>query len=517
MDSCVLKSWATQQFLTSSALALPNGYSIVDWRIIATMSVSPFRLTICLAFCCAMFASALPWQTAPANQIRRIYVAPFTTQAGSEKFRDDAISELRKLNWVSLAADESSADATLGGGGEVWIEGYRSHNPQLGKVPANGTPVYTGFLSVELRDRNGPLWSYLAAPPKASEDVTKDLSTLIVKKMVGALEQGEALSPTGPLPQATTTLKGAGTTSPFPVYAKWFTNYRRDNPALQISYEPIGSEAGIRKVLADSVDFAASDSAEVTHELAPADEEKCLFLPSVVGAVVPVVNLPGFPRDIAFTPEALAGIYLGKIKKWNDPLLTRSNRGLHLPDLDIKVVHRADGSGTSYAWTDYLSKTSPEWKAQVGTSLTPKWPVGLGTNDNDGVSKLVNEQDGSIGYVEFIYALQNHLSYGRVRNRDGKFVSASLESIAEAASHSKIDQDFKVSIVNAPGAGAYPISSFTWIVVPAVIADDTKRNALTGFLKWMVGPGQRQAAALGYLPHPKDIATKEENAIVRIH
>jgi phosphate transport system substrate-binding protein len=483
------------------------------------MSVSRFRLTLCFAFCCVMFGSALAWQTAPANPIKRIYVEPFATQAGSEKFREDVVSELRKLNGVSLAADESSADAILVGGGEIWIKGYRSHNPQLRNVPASGTPIYTGFLSIELRDKNGQtLWSYLATPPTASQDVSKDLSTLIVKKLAGVLERGEAPSRTTPLPQPTTLLKGAGATFPFPVYAKWFTNYRRENPSLEITYEPIGSEAGVRKLLAGSVDFAASDSPDVIHDLAPSEEEKYQFFPSVVGAVVPVVNLPGLPGDIAFTPEALAGIYLGEIKKWNDPMLTRANRGIRLPDLDIAVVHRADGSGTSYVWTDYLSKTSPEWKAQVGTSLAPKWPVGLEADGNDGVSKLVEQQGGSIGYVEFIYALQNHLSYGRVRNRDGKFVSASLESIAAAASHSmKIGQDFKVSIVDAPGAGVYPISSLTWIVVPVRSAEDAKRNALTGFLQWMLGPGQRQAAALGYLPLPKDVAIKEDDAVARIH
>jgi phosphate transport system substrate-binding protein len=358
----------------------------------------------------------------------------------------------------------------------------------------------------------------LAAPPEASDDVSKDLSTLIAKKLADALKQGEAPSRTAPLPQPTTILKGAGATFPFPVYAKWFTNYRRENPALQITYEPIGSEAGVRDLLANSVDFGASDSPEVVHILAPGNEEKYLFFPSVVGAVVPVVNLTGLPGDIAFTPEALAGIYLGKIKKWNDPILAHANRGLRLPDLDIAVVHRADGSGTSYVWTDYLSKISPEWKTQVGTSLTPKWPAGLEANGNDGVSKLVKERAGSIGYVEFIYALQNHLTYGRVRNRDGKFVSASLESIAAAASHSlKVSQDVKVSIVDAQGADAYPISSFTWIVVPLHSANDATRNALSGFLHWMLGAGQRQAAALGYLPLPKDVAIKEEAAIARIH
>jgi phosphate transport system substrate-binding protein len=483
------------------------------------MSVSPVRLIVCFAFCCALVGSAHGWQTAPANQINRIYVEPFAIQVGSEKLRDDVIAELHKVNSISLAADASSADAILGGGGEVWIRGYRSHNPQLGNVPANGTPIYSGFLSIELRDKNGQtLWSYLATPPAASEDLSKDLSKLIVKKLVEVLQQDETPTRTAPLPQPTTILNGAGATFPFPVYEKWFTNYRRENPALQITYEPIGSDAGVRKLLASSVDFAGSDSPEAIHNLAPADEERYLFFPSVVGAVVPVVNLPGLSGDIAFTPEALAGIYLGKIKKWNDPVLSRANRRLHLPDLEISVVHRADGSGTSYAWTDYLSKTSTEWKSLVGTGVAPKWPIGLEAKGNDGVSKLVKERSGSIGYVEFIYALQNHLSYGRVRNRDGEFVSASLESIAAAVSHSaKISQDFKVSIVDASAAGAYPISSFTWIVVPVHIGDEVKRNALTGFLHWMAGPAQRQAAALGYVPLPKDIAMKEEAAITRVH
>jgi phosphate transport system substrate-binding protein len=354
-------------------------------------------------------------------------------------------------------------------------------------------------------------------PPAASGDISKDLSTQIVNKLAESLQQGAAVSPGSPLPQPSTTLTGAGATFPYPVYAKWFTNYRRENPTLQITYEPTGSETGIRRLLANDVDFGASDSPEAIHELAPQDEGKYLFFPSVAGALVPVVNLPGV-SNIAFTPEALAGIYLGKIKKWNDPILKRANRGLHLPDLDIVVVHRADGSGTSYAWTDYLSRVSPEWKTQVGTSLTPKWPTGREAEGNEGVSSLVKEQIGSIGYVEFIYALQNHLSYGRVQNREGEFVAASLESIAAAVSHSiKIRDDFKVSIADPPGTGAYPISTFTWIVVPAHSGDNDKRIALTSFLQWMLGPGQRQAAALGYLPLPKDVVTKEAAAISRIH
>jgi phosphate transport system substrate-binding protein len=316
---------------------------------------------------------------------------------------------------------------------------------------------------------------------------------------------------------AAVALRGAGATFPYPVYLKWFTNFRVQDPAVQISYEAIGSEAGIRKLLAGDVDFGASDSSDAIRELAPADESKYLLFPSVAGAVVPIVNLPGIPADLTFTPEALAGIYLGKIKKWNDPILRRANPGVDLPNLDIVVVHRADGSGTSYAWSDYLSKVSPDWKATASASLTPKWPAGRAAVGNDGVAKLVKELGGSIGYVEFIYALQNHLSYGKVQNQNGEAVEASLESIAAAVQHSpEMRGDFKASIVNPPGVGAYPIASFTWFVVPAHIADDEKRTAIAAFLRWMLGPGQRQAAALGYLALPKEIVSREEAAITRI-
>jgi phosphate transport system substrate-binding protein len=483
-----------------------------------SMRALSVRLTACFALVCMMIGLALAQQTARGTTVRQIYVEPFTTQAGSEKFRDEVIRALGNLHDVSLTRDKASADAVLGGGGSVWIKGYRSHNPQLGSVPANGSPIYNGFLSVELRDKEDQtLWSYLATPPEASGDVAKDLATQIVNKLASALNQIEVGSSAAPLSEPTTLLKGAGATFPFPVYTKWFSNYRRLDPTLQITYAAVGSEQGIRELMAGRVDFGASDSPDAVHDLAAGDESKYLFFSSVVGAVVPIVNLPGLPGDIAFTPEALAGIYLGKITKWNDPVLTRINHGMHLPDLDITVVHRADGSGTSYVWTDYLSKTSPEWKSQVGTSIDPKWPAGIAGPGNDGVAALVKEHAGSIGYVEFIYALQNQMSYGRVRNQAGKFVSASLESISAAVSHyGKAPRNFKESLVDMPGEGVYPIISFTWIVVPAHIPDEARRNALVGFLKWMVGPGQRQAAALGYLPLPAELSKKEQDAIRQI-
>jgi phosphate transport system substrate-binding protein len=314
--------------------------------------------------------------------------------------------------------------------------------------------------------------------------------------------------------QPVTTVTGAGATFPYPIYAKWFESYRRHTSGVEFAYDAVGSEAGIRRLLQSQVDFGASDNPEIVHRLAPNDEGGYLFFPSVVGAVVPIVNLPGVSDNIAFTSEALAGIYLGKITKWNDPVLVRANGGHRLPNLDIVVIHRADGSGTSFAWSEYLSKTNAAWKAQAGVGLSPKWPIGREAKGNDGVAKMVKEFGGSIGYVEFIYALQNHLSFGRVRNQNGEFVAASLESVSAAATSAmEPDADFKASIVDAPGAGSYPIASFTWLVVPARIGDGAKRAAIVDFLKWMLGPGQKQAASLGYVPLPNGLVSREAAAI----
>jgi len=483
--------------------------------------MSAFRNKWIIRFvgCCAI--CQLPGVRTPASaaEVKRLYVEPFTTKPGLEqKLRSDVIAELRKFSSVSIVESQSDADAILDGGGEIWLRGYRSLNPRSGRLPSAGTPVYGGFLSVELRNTRGETyWSYLATPESDSEGVSEELAKRIARHVVEALDRGEASPQTIVSPGPPTVLKGAGATFPYPVYAKWLTNYRRSHPNLKITYDPIGSENGVRRLLGGEVDFGASDSPEAIRQIAPNEEGKYLLFPSVVGAVVPIVNLPGLSGDISFTPEALAGIYLGSIRKWNDPVLKQANRGLPLPDLEIVVVHRADGSGTSYAWTDFLSKTVPEWKAQVGSALAPAWPVGRMAQGNEGVAALVKELGGSIGYVEFIYALQHHLSIGKVRNAKGQFIGASLESIRVAADRAMIGDEFKASLVNAPGAGAYPITSLTWLVVPSQIADEGKRHAMTDFLRWMLGPGQLQAAALGYGPLPKDLVSREEAAIGKIH
>jgi len=315
---------------------------------------------------------------------------------------------------------------------------------------------------------------------------------------------------------AQTTLNGAGATFPYPMYSKWFSEYHKLHPDIQINYQSIGSGGGIRQVLEGTVDFGASDG-PMTDEMLKDAKFKILHMPTVLGADVPAYNVPGVGGDLKFTPEALAGIFLGKITKWNDKALTSVNPGVNLPDRDIVVVHRSDGSGTTYIWTDYLSKVSSEWESQVGKSTSVKWPVGLGGKGNEGVAGSIRQLQGSIGYIELVYAVQNNIPYGVVRNAAGNFVKASLESVtAAAASAPKMPADFRVSITNAPGKDAYPISSFTWLLIPEQSKDPAKGKILADFLNWMVTDGQKMTAALSYAPLPASVVQKEKEAIKQV-
>jgi phosphate transport system substrate-binding protein len=315
---------------------------------------------------------------------------------------------------------------------------------------------------------------------------------------------------------AQTTLNGAGATFPYPMYSKWFSEYHKLHPEIQINYQSIGSGGGIRQVINGTVDFGASDG-PMTDEMLKEAKTKILHMPTVMGADVPAYNIPGMTAELKFTPEALAGIFLGKITKWNDKAVTSANPGVNLPDKDIIVVHRSDGSGTTYIWTDYLSKVSPEWQSQVGTGTSVKWPIGLGGKGNEGVAGSIRQLQGSIGYVELIYAVQNNIAYGSVRNAAGNFVKASLDSVtAAAASAPKMPADFRVSITNAPGKDAYPISSFTWLLIPAQSKDAAKGKILADFLNWMVTDGQKMTAALSYAPLPEGVVQKEKDAIKQV-
>ncbi len=314
-----------------------------------------------------------------------------------------------------------------------------------------------------------------------------------------------------------TTLNGAGATFPNPIYQKWFSEYHKIHPDIQFNYQSIGSGGGIRQVLAQTVDFGASDGPMTDEQLSQA-KMKILHIPTVLGADVPAYNIPGVTAELKFTPEALAGIFLGKITSWNDPAIAKANPGVNLPGQPIIVVHRSDGSGTTYIWTDYLSKVSPEWQSGPGKGTSVKWPVGLGGKGNEGVAGLIRQMQGAMGYIELIYAVENKITYGSVRNRAGTFVLASLNGVtAAAASVKNMPADFRVSITDAPGKDAYPISSFTWLLIPVQSKDPAKGKILVDFLNWMVDDGQKMTAALDYAPLPENVAAKVKEAIKQVH
>jgi phosphate transport system substrate-binding protein len=317
-------------------------------------------------------------------------------------------------------------------------------------------------------------------------------------------------------------INGAGATFPYPIYSKWFDVYHTKNPNFQFNYQSVGSGAGIKQVTEGTVDFGATDG-PMNDDQIKAFQEKhngigILHFPTVLGAAVPTYNVEGVTTPLNFTPDALAGIFLGKVTKWNDPAITSVNKGVNLPAADILVVHRSDGSGTSYIWTDYLSKVSEEWKSKVSKGTSVNWPVGLGGKGNEGVTGLVKQTPNSIGYVELIYAVQNNIPYGTVKNSSGNFVKADLASVTAAASGAakEMPDDFRVSITNAPGKTAYPISSFTWLLIPQKFQDAGKRDAVKGFLKWMLSDGQDSVETLSYAKLPKEVVEKEKKAINNI-
>ena len=313
-----------------------------------------------------------------------------------------------------------------------------------------------------------------------------------------------------------TKLTGAGATFPNPIYQKWFSEYSKVHSDVQINYQSIGSGGGIRQVSEGIVDFGATDGPMSDEQLSSA-KTKILHFPTVLGSVVPAYNIPGVTGEVKFTPEMLAGIFLGKISNWNDPIIAKANKDVKFPNQPIIVVHRSDGSGTTYIFTDYLSKISEDWKNGPGKGTSPKWPTGLGGKDNEGVAGSIRQLPGSIGYVELIYAVQNKIDYGSVRNSSGAFMKADLASTtAAAASVKSMPNDFRVSITNAPGKDAYPISSFTWLLIPEKSKDEKKSKILADFLNWMVNDGQKLVADLSYAPLPASVAEKVKGAIKQV-
>src|SRR6202048_1123327 len=321
--------------------------------------------------------------------------------------------------------------------------------------------------------------------------------------------------------QAALSINGAGATFPNPMYSKWFDDYHKKHSDNEINYQSIGSGGGIKQVTEGTVDFGASDG-PMNDEQLKAFQDKhgfgILHFPTVLGADVPAYNIEGVTAELNFTPEALAGIFLGKITKWNDPAIAGPNKGVNLPAADIVVVHRSDGSGTTYGWTDYLSKVSEEWKSKVGKGTSPNWPVGLGGKGNEGVTGQIKNAPNSIGYVELIYAVSNNIPYGSVKNSSGNFVKADLAGVSEAAAAAAktMPDDFRVSITNPEGKKAYPIASFTWLLIPEKFSDAAKRDAMKGFLSWMLADGQNYAEQLSYAKLPKEVVAKEKKALAKI-
>jgi len=317
-----------------------------------------------------------------------------------------------------------------------------------------------------------------------------------------------------PAGSSATLINGAGATFPNPIYSKWFSEYAVLHPGVRINYQPIGSGGGIRQLTSRTVFFGASDM-PMTDEQLKAAPGAILHFPTVLGAVVPVYNLEGSP-DLKFTGQVLANIYLGKIKKWNDSAIAKLNPGVKLPATDITVVHRSESSGTTFIFVDYLAKVLPEFQKTVGVNSAVNWPVGIGGKGNEGVSGLVTQTPGSIGYVELIYALQNRISFGAVQNAAGEFVKGSPASVTKAAEGAMVPDDFRVSITNAPGAGAYPLSSFTWILLYQEPADKTQAKAMNEFMKWALTEGQKYATDLGYAPLPQNLVMRELMALDKI-
>ena len=312
-------------------------------------------------------------------------------------------------------------------------------------------------------------------------------------------------------------ITAAGATFPYPIYNKWFTEYAKAHPGVEINYQSLGSGAGIKQVSEGTVDFGASDGPMNDQQLAEA-KVKVMHVPTVLGAVVPVYNIPGVSKDLNFTGDEIADIYLGKITKWNDARLVKDNPGANLPDKAILPVYRSDGSGTTYIFTDYLSKISPEWSSKVGKATSVKWPAGIGQKGNEGVAGMVRQTPGSFGYVELIYALQNKMAYGAVKNLAGKFLQGSPDGVtaAAAASAKTMPADYRVSITNAPGAASYPISSFTYLLIPLHIADSAKAAAIRGFLEWMLEHGEGEAPSMGYAPLPVQVQAMVKKTIATV-
>lgn len=455
-------------------------------------------------FALCLFPRAYAQSSESLHTVHAIQVDSLGTGRGAAAIRQRLIDRLKKSGKLEIVENAATADIILRGTSNIWPTGVISLNPR-----SNSTTMtnYQGYLSVEAVGKSGAvLWSYLATPSRFhTASITNDLADQITSHLLQGIH-GEASGTSSAVAGRAVTgahLHAAGATLPAPLYLKWF-----ESSGMAVSYDAVGSEAGIQQLIDGKVDFAASDM-PLRDEDSPA-QLHLVQIPTVVGGVVPIYNLPGLHGSLRLTPEILADIYSGTIHKWNDPHILEVNHGAHLPNADIAVIHRLDGSGTTFVWTSYLSLASPEWKTSVGTGTHVNWPTGTGATGSEGVTSMIQKTPNSIGYVELIYAIQHQLNYAAVRNPAGVFIKADLASIAAAVdANTSIDQKARFSILNAPGKDAYPISTFTWLLVPTQNIDQQKKTAIVQLLSWMLTSGQKQCASLGYAPLPREVATHE--------
>ncbi|HKN77495.1 MAG TPA: phosphate ABC transporter substrate-binding protein PstS [Candidatus Acidoferrum sp.] len=474
---------------------------------------NPLPLFAALFILILAAASSAGAQSAESlSSVKKVYLESFGQEEAASKLRARLIKQLRKSGKLEVVSAASEADAVIKGSESIWVAGYFSTDFRTASTTRQ--PIIQGYLSVEMVGKdNEPLWSYLVTPSKFRiGSISQDLADQLAVKVLAALEPAKDIPPLSPVANrpAEVNLTGAGATFPAPLYLKWFESFQRGHPNSRISYKAVGSEAGIRLIADGKVDFAASDVPLSGVEM-PESKGSFVHFPTVLGAVVPIYNLGALDRTLNFTPDMLAEIYLGKIKKWSDPKIRASNRNIRLPNSDIVVIHRSDGSGTTFVWTDFLSKVSLQWKTTVGSGATVNWPVGSGAEGNDAVASMVQQTPNSIGYVELVYALRHQLNFGAVQNAAGQFVQADLTSVTAAASRAAgaMTPDFRVSITNPPGKGAYPISTFTWWLFPSDMAVNGKKSAYLELLQWMLTDGQKECSALGYAPLPREIVTRE--------
>jgi phosphate ABC transporter phosphate-binding protein len=446
--------------------------------------------------------------SAPTS-IRTIAVGSMGDGANAEMLRHHIVERLQKYPRLRVATGNSDADVTLRGSSSIWATGAYSVNP---RSKSYRVTTYAGYLSVELASHAGQtLWSYLVTPSRfRSSSIIDNLADQAVSRLMDALQGIESGAAPATIPGVITQaqLHAAGSTLAAPLYLKWF-----ESSGTLVTYDANGSEAGVQQLAEGKIDFAASDMPPTGD--AALSQLHLTAIPTVVGGVVPIYNIAGV-GDLRLTPALLAGIYSGTITKWNDARIRSINHGARLPGAAIAVVHRSDGSGTTFVWTSYLSLVSPEWKKNVGAGSHVQWPAGVGATGNDGVAETVQKTPNAIGYVELIFAIHHELSFAQVENPAGQFIKADLSSITVAAADTARSGDQGFSILNSPKKDAYPISTFTWLLIPSEGLDAQKKTAISGLVNWMLTSGQKQCASLGYVPLPSAVAAKALNTMTSL-